>query len=171
MTITVTWPMIGFITTLIGIWSGFLIGLIRWSLKRNLAAFEEKLAGTATQTAKATQDLAAHKVETQERISALSAKLKNIPTGCSSHLHMDARVDGHNDRLAQHKELIVKIEGEFKSLPKKRDLDAVHDQVNIVKSQIADVRTDVGKIAGALPGLTNITEMMNKFLLLHGGGK
>jgi hypothetical protein len=95
--------------------------------------------------------------------------LDNIPACCQSHTMMDQRVAGHNDRLGQHKELIVKIEGEFKSLPKKHDLDVVYDRVNAVSSQMADLRSEVGKISGTIPGLTHITEMMNEFLLRQGG--
>lgn len=104
-----------------------------------------------------------------QRTGEIEACLKNIPGTCSGHRDMNTRVDGHNDRLGQHKELIVKIEGEFKSLPKKEDLDAVYNRVNKVNDQIGDLRKEVGKIEGIIPGLTHITDMMNEFLLRQGG--
>jgi chromosome segregation ATPase len=106
-----------------------------------------------------------------QRTSDIETCLKNISGSCNNHQVMQGRVDGHNDRLGQHKELIVKMEGEFKSLPKKDDLEAVYERVNKVSSQMADLRAEVGKISGALPGLSHITEMMNEFLLQQGGKK
>jgi DNA repair ATPase RecN len=102
-------------------------------------------------------------------LAGVRKSLDNIPACCQSHALMDTRVSGHNDRLGQHKELITKIEAEFKFLPKKHDLEAVYDRVNKVSEQMADLRSEVGKIAGTLPGLTHITDMMNEFLLRQGG--
>ena len=127
---------------------------------RRFVKLEEEVVKRATTAV--TENLAQRTVD-------LEGKLKNIPGCCTGHETMLARVDGHNDRLGQHKELIVKMEGEFKSLPKKDDLEAVYDRVNKVSNQMADLRSEVGKISGALPGLTHITEMMNEFLLRQGG--
>lgn len=127
---------------------------------RRFIKLEEEVVKRATTAV--TESLAQRTVE-------LEGRLKNIPACCSGHELMTARVDGHNDRLGQHKELIVKIEGEFKSLPKKEDMDAVYNRVNKVNDQIADLRKEVGKIEGIIPGLTHITDMMNEFLLRQGG--
>ena len=105
----------------------------------------------------------------EKEVGSVKSSLKNVPTCCNGHTDMTNRMDGHNDRLGQHKELIVKMEGEFKSLPKKDDLNEVYDRVNKVSNQMSDLRSEVGKISGALPGLTHITEMMNDFLLRQGG--
>jgi chromosome segregation ATPase len=161
--------MVVYITGIILSWSGFLIGLIRWSLKRNLASFEDKLTDTAAIAAKATLDLGTHKEDIQKEITNITAKLNNMPAGCGGHQMTEQRLNGHSDRLGQHKELIVKIEGEFKSMPKKHDLDAVYDRVNKVSEQMSDLRSEISKIAGTMPGLTHITEMMNDFLLRQGG--
>lgn len=103
------------------------------------------------------------------RTAEIETSLRNVPSCCNGHQLMTTRMDGHSDRLGQHKELIVKMEGEFKSLPKKSDLEAVYERVNKVSSQMADIRAEVGKITGAMPGLTHVTEMMNEFLLRQGG--
>jgi len=79
------------------------------------------------------------------------------------------RVDGHNDRLSQHKELLNTVETELKHLPKNTDIARLHEKVNTVSAQMSDLKAEIGKIAGAMPGLTNITTMMNDFLLHHGG--
>jgi hypothetical protein len=102
-------------------------------------------------------------------LAGVRKSLDNIPLCCQGHATMEKRLTGHSDRLGQHKELIVKIEAEFKAMPKKHDLDAVYERVNQCNTQMSDLRSEVGKIAGAMPGLTHITEMMNEFLLRQGG--
>jgi chromosome segregation ATPase len=148
------------IVVLIGV-----IGNTWWSNRekvtsRRFAKLEEEVVKRATTAV--TEALT-------QRTTEVETCLKNIPGNCTGHKDMTTRVDGHNDRLGQHKELIVKMEGEFKSLPKKDDLEAVYERVNNVSNQMADLRSEVGKISGALPGLTHITEMMNRFLLDQGG--
>jgi hypothetical protein len=105
----------------------------------------------------------------EDKITAIETKIGNVPLNCSSHLKTESRLDGHNDRLSQHKELLSRIESEFKYLPKSSDLEKVYERINKIAGQMSDMKADVGKISGAMPGLTHITEMINDFLLTHGG--
>jgi hypothetical protein len=107
----------------------------------------------------------------EDEIAAIKSMLGNIPATCSKHAKNEGRLDGHNDRLAQHKELLTSIETEFKHLPKRDDLEKVYERINKVSSQMADLKAEVGKISGAMLGITHITEMINDFLVQQGGKK
>lgn len=107
--------------------------------------------------------------EQTRRLDNMEKRLENIPAGCTGHQQMELRMGGHNDRLQQHKELLNTIETDLKHLPKTADLAQLHEKVNKVSAQVADLKSDLKEIAGALPGLTHITEMMNGFLLNNGG--
>jgi len=108
--------------------------------------------------------------EQNRRLAAMEQRLENVPHGCTGHAMMETRVTGHNDRLQQHKELINTIETDLKHLPKNIDIEKLHEKVNKVSNQMADLKADISKIAGAMPGVVHITEMMNEYLL-NGGKK
>lgn len=158
MTVTITWQMFVWMCGLVGLWTGILFGALRWSLSRNLKNFEEKIVGASTDSAKALTEL-----------SVLREKLGSIPTTCNGHNFQTTRMDGHSDRLAQHKELLTAIEADLKHLPKNSDIGKLHDKINAVNQQLSAMQGELGKVAGAMPGLTHVTEMMNEFLLNHGG--
>lgn len=107
--------------------------------------------------------------EQNKRIDALDKRFENVPGACCSHHKMEQRLDGHNDRLQQHKELINVVENDLKHLPKNADIEKLHEKINKVSTQVSDLKADISKIAGAMPGIAHITEMMNEFLL--NGGK
>lgn len=109
--------------------------------------------------------------EQNRRIDALDKRLENVPSACCSHHKMEERLDGHNNRLQQHKELINIVETDLKHLPKNADIEKLHEKINKVSDQVAGLKADISKIAGAMPGLTNVTQMMNDFLLHHGDQK
>jgi len=108
--------------------------------------------------------------EQNRRLDGMERQLANVPHGCTAHTMMETRVTGHNDRLQQHKELLNCIETDLKHLPKNADIEKLHEKVNKVSAQMSDLKADVSKIAGAMPGITHITEMMNEYLL-NGGKK
>lgn len=158
MTITITWQIFAWMCALVGTWTGILFAALRWSLSRNLKNFEETLTAASSGTAKALQEL-----------SDLRTKLTNVPTACNGHSFQTNRLDGHSDRLAQHKELLTAIEADLKHLPKNSDIGKLHDKINGVNTSLAEMKGELGKVSGAMPGLTHVTEMMNEFLLNHGG--
>lgn len=67
-----------------------------------------------------------------QRLIEVEAKLRNVPGCCSGHPEMSQRLNGHNDRLSQHKELIDRLAGNVQSLPKTTDLERVHHRVDQV---------------------------------------
>ena len=107
--------------------------------------------------------------ETAEIKADIKNRVGNIPTNCNGHKEMERRADGHNERLAQHKELITEIKTEFQHMPKNHDLEKIYERINKVGAQVSDMKGELGKIAGAMPGITHITEMINDFLLTQGG--
>jgi chromosome segregation ATPase len=143
---------------LVGGWTAILFAALRWSLSRNLKSLEEKITDASSGSAKALTEL-----------SELRNKLTNVPITCNGHNFQTGRLDGHSDRLAQHKELLTAIEADLKHLPKNSDIGKLHDKINGVNQQLSIMQGELGKVAGAMPGLTHVTEMMNEFLLNHGG--
>lgn len=107
--------------------------------------------------------------EQNRRLEGMERKLANVPTACTGHTDMVNRMNGHNDRLQQHKELLNTVETDLKHLPKNADIEKLHEKINKVSAQVSDLKADIKGIAGAMPGITHITEMMNEFLL--NGGK
>ncbi len=107
--------------------------------------------------------------EQNRRIDGMEKRLENVPANCCSHSKTEERIDGHNNRLQQHKELLNIVENDLKHLPKNADIEKLHEKVNKVSAQVADLKADIRQIAGAMPGITHITEMMNEFLLNNGG--
>ena len=107
--------------------------------------------------------------EQNRRLDGMEKRLENVPNHCTGHALMETRVAGHNDRLQQHKELLNIVETDLKHLPKNADIEKLHEKINKVSDQMSDLKADLNKISGAMPGLTNITAMMNDFLLHHGG--
>ena len=95
-------------------------------------------------------------------------KLKSVPDCCSNQGDTTLRLNGHNKRLGQHKEMLNAIEGELKHLPTNKDLGVIHEKINTVNSHLADLKAEVNKVVGAMPGVTHLTEMMNEFLLNQG---
>lgn len=109
--------------------------------------------------------------ELEDRTLTMELGSKNLPSGCPGHTNINQRMDGHSDRLAQHKEMLNAVQAELKHMPKVRDLEKVYERVNEVKSQMTGLTGEVGKISGAMPGIVHVTEMMNTFLLNNGGKK
>jgi archaellum component FlaC len=104
-------------------------------------------------------------------IAGIKKITDNLAAACPCYPEMKSRLDGHNDRLSQHKELITRIEGEFKHLPKHDDLEKIYERVNKVSGDMATIKADVAKISGAMPGIQHITDMINDFLIQQGGKK
>jgi hypothetical protein len=66
-----------------------------------------------------------------KELADIKTKLAAIPTtGCNSHSHTTMRLDGHSDRLRQHKELIDTLIAEVKHLPKAEDLGKIHVRID-----------------------------------------
>lgn len=110
------------------------------------------------------------------QVNELKQRVDNIPAVCGGHGDMKQcyaelrmRVDGHNDRLGQHKELLNRFEGEFKHLPKHEDLEKIYERINKVAAEVSRISAEVAKVAGAMPGISHATELMNEFLINQGG--
>lgn len=160
MNVTITWQIFAWACGLVGGWTAILFAALRWSLSRNLKNFEDKLTATSSDAAQALSG-----------VSELGNKLSNVPICCNGHNGQVNRLDAHNDRLAQHKELLTAIEGDLKHLPRSADIEKLHEKVNKVSNQMFELKSDISKIAGAMPGIIHITEMMNEYLLNNGGKK
>lgn len=63
MTLTITWPMVAFMVSMIIGGAGFLLGIIKWLLNREINALAESIKGTGAAAKKAGEDLAVHKTE------------------------------------------------------------------------------------------------------------
>jgi chromosome segregation ATPase len=100
--------------------------------------------------------------------SDVKAIKENVPTHCNGHQQLVSRMDGHNDRLGQHKDLLTAIETDLKHLPNNEAIGKLHEKINSVHSQMMEVKSEVSKISGAMPGISHLTEMMNEFLLNNG---
>lgn len=96
-------------------------------------------------------------------------KERDLPAHCSGHNEIKSQLGQHSTQLGQHKDLLTAIEIDLKHLPKNADLGKLHEKINTANSQLGDLKAEVNKIAGAMPGVTHLTEMMNEFLLNHGG--
>lgn len=148
MTITITWQLILGLIGLVTAWSGFLLGGIKWLLNRQVVALENRLAAAEKEASDAKSDVSKHKAETTAAFSAINSELNNLPVSCCSHKDMVLRMDGHNNRLEQHKQLVDQIAGDVKHLPKTGDLERIHHRVDQV-FRLADA------IKGELKGITN----------------
>lgn len=126
---------------------------------KRFAALEKEVAQRSTVDAA---------VEQARQIQELESKFRNVPSCCNSHNDTTGRLDGHNTRLGQHKEMLNAIEGELKHLPTNKDLGVLHEKINTVNAHLSDLKAEVNKVVGAMPGVTHLTEMMNEFLLNQG---
>ena len=102
------------------------------------------------------------------RLADLEIKVGNMPSHCSGHNGHSERLDKDNERLQQFKEMLKAVEGDLKHLPTVKDLEKLYERINQVCNELSDMKADVGKISGAMPGITHVTEMMNEFLLNQG---
>lgn len=118
-------------------------------------------------------DAKAIKAASVELLARLAEDKAERDKACALHKgdskQLRDRLDGHNDRLSQHKELINTVESELKHLPTTTDLGKLHEKINTVSNQMSDLKADIREIAGAMPRLTHVTDMMNEFLLNSGG--
>lgn len=96
-----------------------------------------------------------------KRLAEIESKLGNISIGCQGHNTMTTRLDGHNDRLSQHKELIGQMQTELKHLPTQADITKLSDKIE-------SLHGDVHEITGAMPGLKRAVDLMNEFLINNG---
>ena len=63
MTITLTWPAVALLATLILAWTGFLIGIIRWLTTRAIASIEGRVTTASNSALSAITGLQKHREE------------------------------------------------------------------------------------------------------------
>jgi len=82
------------------------------------------------------------------RLAETESKLRNVPASCCGHPDMLRRMEGHNDRLSQHKQLIDQLAGNVQGLPKTTDLERVHSRVDQVFRLADSIKGQLGTLAG-----------------------
>lgn len=120
--ITLTWQQLTFVISLVLAWAGFLIGVIRWSLKRNLASFEGKIAEANAQATKVAQELASHKEEYQKDRANMERKMA-ARHDCQYHQGFEKRLDQMNGSINKIEGL---IEGRMEGIGSSLDLIQQH---------------------------------------------
>lgn len=151
MTVTFSWPMIVFCTSLLLGWTGFLLGAIKWLLSRQIASIEERLKGAETKASQAVSEAAESKNVIQE---AMKVYDKDLLMRCI----------GHTSRLGDNELKVERIGGEIRNLPQ-------HRHIQELSERIGQLHGDIEKVAGRLDGIGRAVDLINQFLIEQGGRK
>lgn len=103
------------------------------------------------------------------RVEELEKKVGNMPNHCTGHSALSGKQENQAESLAQHKLLLTAVESDLKHLPTVRDIEKLYARMDEFRTQVSNLQSEVSKIAGAMPGIVHVTDMMNEFLLNHGG--
>ncbi|MCM0081793.1 hypothetical protein L4X63_09345 [Geomonas sp. Red32] len=142
-------------------------------IKARFAAFEKQKVEAEQ------KELAAAKAEREkltatigtlgEKVAMLAARVENLPnSSCSKHAELAARQEGQAKDFISYQLLLTRVETDLKHLPTVRDIEALYKKMDLFREQVANLQSEVSEIAGAMPSLTNVTAMMNNYLLDHG---
>lgn len=103
MTITITWQLVVAVITLLSAWTGFLLGAIKWLLKRQITALETRLEDAEGKAVKALAAVTEHKeaitrtvTEHKETVTSSLAAIRlefSQKLTCGNHQRME-----QNDR-------------------------------------------------------------------------
>ena len=116
---TITWSMVAWAAGILGAWTGLLLGIINYLLKRQIAAFETKLSEADAKAEKANKSLADHKQSITNELATLRIEF-NQKSLCGNHQRMednDTRLFKRLDQLhGDIRELVGGVNGLAKSL-------------------------------------------------------
>ncbi|MFH1027689.1 MAG: hypothetical protein V1791_06780 [Pseudomonadota bacterium] len=126
MTVTITWQMVLAGITLLGGWTGFLLGAIKWLLNRQITGLENRLAaaekkageavdGMAQQKEKLSVDLAKQKETLSEALAALRLEVSSKFV-CGNHIRLEKNDEKLFARLDQVHGDVREMKGGVKAL-------------------------------------------------------
>jgi len=134
--------MIATAIALLGGWTGFLIGAIRWLLNRQITALDARLASAERKAGEAVVSVTTHK----QTVSDLLAQQKEAASNSLAALELKF---SQRSVCANHQ----RMEENDKDLFKR--LDSLHG--------------DIRELVGVVTGLANSVELVNEHLLNAGG--
>jgi uncharacterized coiled-coil DUF342 family protein len=130
-------------------WTGLLVGLLRWSLQRNLKSVEASIIEAANKATQAIKDADALKDDLPKALRDMDKELVQ-------------RCAGHNGRLSESEKKIARIGAEIRNLPQ-------HRHIMDLSARIEQLHGDVHEVSGSLRGLSRAVDLMNEFLINQGG--
>ena len=132
-------------------WTGALVGLLRWSLQRNIKDVEASITEAAEKASTAVIELHGLRDAFQRSIKEMD---KEIVSRCA----------GHNGRLTDAELKVERIGAEIRNLPQHRHLQDVGERISKLHGEIHEV-------AGSLKAVARSVDLINEFLINQGGKK
>lgn len=132
-------------------WTGALVGLLRWSLQRNIKDVEASITEAADKASTAVIELHSLRDAFQRSIKEMDKELVG-------------RCSGHNGRLTDAELKVERIGAEIRNLPQHRHLQEVGERISKLHGEIHEV-------AGSLKAVARSVDLINEFLINQGGKK
>ncbi|MFH1027805.1 MAG: hypothetical protein V1791_07375 [Pseudomonadota bacterium] len=114
MIVTITWQMVLAGITLLGAWTGFLLGAIKWLLNRQITGLENRLAAAETKAGDAVDGLAKQKETLSEALAALRIEVSSKFV-CGNHIRLEKNNEKLFARVDQVHGDVREIKGEVKA--------------------------------------------------------